>query len=109
EAEPRLLDEQAAAHGLLERLDERLLAPGRRTAHGVEPEVRPHHRRQLEPLGRAGREPRESLVDHLPDGRRDAECDRPVRQLHTVRAELEGARADELAPQLRDQAYGYAR
>src|SRR6185436_15958520 len=61
------------------------------------------HGRQLEHLDRLRREPRETLVDDLAHGRRDAELARDACETHAERCRLYGAGADELAPELGDE------
>ena len=75
----------------------------RRTAHGVEIEVRSHHGGELERLVRLRGEPRKAPVDALAHRRRDAESRRGAREPCPVRPDLDGIRGDELPPQLGDE------
>ena len=103
EAATRLLDQQAAPHGLLDRADQRRLVHDRRAPHRVELEVGSHHGSQLEDVPRLAGEPREPLADDVPHRRRDPELGRRPGETRAVRADVDGGGVDQLAPELGDQ------
>jgi hypothetical protein len=100
ETAARLLHEQPVSDGLVHGLEQDRLQDDLGPANGVQLEVGARDRGEREHLVRLGREPRESLVDDLPHGRRGPELRRRPREQRPSRPDLDCARVEQLAPEL---------